>query len=91
MAATGNLAIAPRSYQHSLDPLNAGLAGPPPSLAGAAVRPVYDAATSNDAAPTRRCSEREPADWLRDKSTVSGGCLPSLTFTFGAIQVWTLN
>jgi hypothetical protein len=32
---------------------------------------------------TKRCSEREPADWLRDKSSVIGGWLPSLTFTFG--------
>ncbi len=29
---------------------------------------------------TRRCSEREPADSLRDKSNVIGGWLPSLTF-----------
>ena len=32
---------------------------------------------------TRRCSEREPADSLRDKSNVIGGWLPSLTFAFG--------
>jgi hypothetical protein len=30
-----------------------------------------------------RCSEREPADSLRDKSNVIGGWLPSLTFAFG--------
>src|SRR6266571_2509822 len=29
---------------------------------------------------TRRSSEREPADSLRDKSNVIGGWLPSLTF-----------
>ncbi|HXJ57354.1 MAG TPA: DUF6678 family protein [Verrucomicrobiae bacterium] len=29
---------------------------------------------------TRRCSEREPADSLRDKFNVIGGWLPSLTF-----------
>ncbi|MBI3987921.1 MAG: hypothetical protein HY343_13435 [Lentisphaerae bacterium] len=29
---------------------------------------------------TSRCSEREPADSLRDKSNVIGGWLPSLTF-----------
>jgi hypothetical protein len=34
-------------------------------------------------APTRRSSEREPADSLRDKSNVIGGWLPSLTFAFG--------
>jgi hypothetical protein len=32
--------------------------------------------------PTRRSSEREPADSLRDKFNVIGGWLPSLTFTF---------
>jgi hypothetical protein len=32
---------------------------------------------------TKRCSEREPADSLRDKSNVIGGWLPSLTFTLG--------
>ena len=32
---------------------------------------------------TRRCSEREPADSLRDKFNVIGGWLPSLTFSFG--------
>src|ERR1035441_8686434 len=31
----------------------------------------------------RRCSEREPADSLRDTSNVIGGWLPSLTFAFG--------
>ncbi len=30
-----------------------------------------------------RCSEREPAGSLRDKSNVVGGWLPSLTFMFG--------
>ena len=35
---------------------------------------------SNPNWPTRRCSEREPADSLRDKSNVIGGWLPSLTF-----------
>ena len=34
--------------------------------------------------PTRRCSEREPADSLRDKSNVIGGWLPSLTFSLAA-------
>src|SRR6185436_8798485 len=37
---------------------------------------------------TRRCSEREPADSLRDESNVIGGWLPSLTFaldTHGSI------
>jgi hypothetical protein len=34
--------------------------------------------------PTRRYSEREPADSLRDKFNVIGGWLPSLTFTFAA-------
>ena len=32
---------------------------------------------------TRRCSEREPADSLRDKSNVIDGWLPSLTFALG--------
>src|SRR5205809_3070301 len=36
---------------------------------------------------TKRCSEREPADSLRDKSNVRGGWLPSLTFAFGAISL----
>ena len=37
----------------------------------------------NDAkSRTRRCSEREPADSLRDKSNVIGGWLPSLTFSY---------
>ena len=30
-------------------------------------------------ASTRRSSEREPADSLRDKSNATGGCFPSLT------------
>src|SRR3989442_8977381 len=34
-------------------------------------------------AHTRRCSEREPAGSLRNKSNVIGGWLPSLTSTFG--------
>jgi hypothetical protein len=33
--------------------------------------------------PTRRSSEREPADSLGDKSNVIGGWFPSLTFAFG--------
>jgi len=33
---------------------------------------------------TRRCSEREPADSLRDKFNVTGGWLPSLTFALHA-------
>jgi len=33
--------------------------------------------------PTRRSSEQEPADSLRDKSNVIGGWLPSLTFCVG--------
>jgi hypothetical protein len=33
--------------------------------------------------PTRRSSEREPADSLRDQSNGIGGWLPSLTFAFG--------
>jgi hypothetical protein len=36
--------------------------------------------TPNPAGPTRRCSEREPADSLRDKFNAIGGWLPSLTF-----------
>jgi hypothetical protein len=36
---------------------------------------------------TRRSSEREPADSLRDKSDVRGGWLPSLTFALGGIRV----
>ena len=36
---------------------------------------------------TRRSSEREPADSLRDKSSVSGGWLPSLTFPFGGTNL----
>src|SRR5438445_5777883 len=34
--------------------------------------------------PTKRCSEREAAVWLTDRSNVIGGCLPSLTFTLAA-------
>lgn len=34
--------------------------------------------------PTRRSSEREPADSLRDKSNATGGWLPSLTSSFGS-------
>jgi hypothetical protein len=34
---------------------------------------------------SRRCSEREPADSLRDKSNVIGGWLPSLTFALGVV------
>ena len=34
---------------------------------------------------TRRCSEREPADSLRDKYNVRDGWLPSLTFAFGEV------
>src|SRR2546427_3534072 len=34
--------------------------------------------------PIRRCSEREPADSLRDKSNVIGGWFPSLTFALAA-------
>jgi hypothetical protein len=37
--------------------------------------------------PTRRSSEREPADSLRDKSNVTGRWLPSLTFSF----CWNMN
>ncbi len=33
---------------------------------------------------SRRSSEREPADSLRDKSNIIGGWLPSLTFALGA-------
>jgi hypothetical protein len=36
--------------------------------------------------PTRRSSEREPADSLRDKSNVTGGWLSSLTSSFGFIE-----
>jgi hypothetical protein len=42
---------------------------------------------------TKRSSEREPADSLRDKSNVIGGWLPSLTLEFkigGAIQLQRL-
>jgi len=35
---------------------------------------------------TRRCSEREPADSLRNGSNVIGGWLSSLTFTLGIIR-----
>jgi len=34
--------------------------------------------------PTRRCSEREPADSLRDEFNVIGGWLPSLTFALAS-------
>jgi hypothetical protein len=36
-----------------------------------------------DSSSTRRCSESEPADSLRDKSSVSGGWLRSLTLSLG--------
>jgi hypothetical protein len=36
VGAARYLAITPWSYQHSLNPLNAGLAGPRPALAGTA-------------------------------------------------------
>jgi hypothetical protein len=32
--------------------------------------------------PNKTVQRREPADWLRDKSNVMGGWLPSLTFAF---------
>jgi hypothetical protein len=35
---------------------------------------------------TRRCSEREPAGSLADKSNAMGGWLPSLTFPFGCLR-----
>ena len=35
--------------------------------------------------PTRRCSEREPADSLGDKFNARGGWLPSLTYALGII------
>jgi len=38
---------------------------------------------SCSSAQQKRCSEREPAVWLRDKSNVIGGWLPSLTFALG--------
>jgi protein-S-isoprenylcysteine O-methyltransferase Ste14 len=38
-------------------------------------------ATKEEEGRTRRSSEREPADSLRDESNVIGGWLPSLTFT----------
>src|ERR1039458_4920491 len=31
-------------------------------------------------------SEREAAAWLRDKSDISGGCLPSLTLNVGRVD-----
>jgi hypothetical protein len=37
----------------------------------------------DEGSPTRRCSEREPADSLRDKLNVIGGWFPSLTYTLG--------
>ena len=37
---------------------------------------------SSSKGPTRRYSEREPADSPRDKSNVIGGWLPSLTLSF---------
>src|SRR5207249_6345960 len=41
---------------------------------------------------TKRCSEREPADSLGDKSNVIGGWLPSLTFTFDNLPTpWQSN
>ena len=36
--------------------------------------------------PTRRSSEPEPADWLRDKSNVISGWLPSLTFALDGVR-----
>src|SRR5450759_3630668 len=38
---------------------------------------------SRTTSPTKRCSEREPADSLRDKPNVIGGWLPSLTSPLG--------
>jgi len=37
---------------------------------------------------TRRCGESEPADSLRDKSSVSGGWLRSLTFALDAVTTY---
>ena len=37
--------------------------------------------------PTRRCSEREPAVSLGDKTSVIGGWLPSLTFALGVSRM----
>ena len=45
--------------------------------------PIHDPSRRNSR--TRRCSEREPADSLRDKSNVIGGWLPSLTLPFGSL------
>ncbi len=39
-------------------------------------------------AQPERCSEREPADSLRDKSNVIGGWLPSLTFALSCAMYW---
>jgi hypothetical protein len=43
--------------------------------------------SSTENCRTRRCSEREPADPLRDESNVIGGWLPSLTFALTAQTV----